>query len=415
MRAGLPLLAVLALLAGGCSNRERANPFDPLNPETSGRPAGFVAIAGDREITLRWQAVTNGTLTGFQLYRRAPGETDYRALTGVLSPTLTAFRDTPLPNGADHAYRLYFVFRSGPGQHPAEDVAAPGAASPWVIESGGADLIRLTPDNRHVASRRGGHDLTTDVAANPANGDVWVTDEGSGRVVIHQGGVGVTVSVPGMVAPRAVAVDAFDATAWVSDEGRDRVYHVRRDGQVDATSIGPVDRAVDVGVDPVDGFVWVCEYGAGRVARYDLGQFQWSCGVPGPSRVAVDSTTREGWVTSFDHGIVTRISPAGQVLGTFGGFSRPLGVAVDARRGRIWVAEPAAGRVTALHRDGAVEFRVTGLPDAGELAVDPATGQAWAVLGVTGSVARISPGGILQRIQGGLRIPIAIAVDPGGR
>jgi DNA-binding beta-propeller fold protein YncE len=90
-------------------------------------------------------------------------------------------------------------------------------------------------------------------------------------------------------------------------------------------------------------------------------------------------------------------------------------VAVDARRGRIWIADPTAGRVTALYRDGVEEFRVTGLPDAGELAVDPATGEAWAVLGVTGSVARISPGGAILRVQGGLRVPIAIAVDPGGR
>ncbi len=416
MRALLPLLACAALLLAGCSARERANPFDPLNPSTSGRPSGFQALAGDREVTLRWNPVSGVAFTGFQLFRRAPGEADFRALTGVLAPTVVGFRDVPLVNGGDYSYRLYFVFLSGLGSHPAEDVASPGAAIPWMIELDGGELIRLTPDNRHVQVRRGGYGRATDVAANPANGDIWVTDEGSGRVVIFQAGTGVTVSVPGLQQPRAGAVDPFDATGWVCDVGRGRVYHLRRDGNVDALSIGPLSQPADVAVDAFNGFVWICELGADRVKYFDdAAQLQWSCTVAGPSRVAVDSTTREGWVTSFENGTVTRVSPSGQVLDTFAGFTAPLGVAVDARRGRIWIADPYAGRVIALDRNGQEEFRVTGLNDAGELSVDVTTGEAWVVLGNTGSVARISPAGTILRIQGGFQIPISINVDPGGR
>ncbi len=378
MRALLPILGCAALLIAGCSSRERANPFDPLNPSTGGRPAGFLALAGDRDVTLRWSAVAGGAFSGYRLFRRAPGEVDYRAITDVLAPTLTSFRDVPLVNGSDYAYRLYFVFPSGLGRSPAEDFASPGAAIPWVIESGGSDVIRLTPDNRHVVVRRVGNGRTADVAANPTNGDVWVVDEGSGRVVIHVGGSSATVSVPGFNLPVAVAVDSFNATGWICDVGRGRVYHLRRDGQVDALSLGPLNQPVDAAVDPFNGFVWVCELGANRVVHYDdAAQILWSRTVAGPSRVAVDSTTREGWVTSFERGTVTRISPGGQVLDTFTGFVAPLGLAVDARRGRIWIADPYAGRVTALYRDGQEEFRVTGLSDAGELSVDAASGEAW--------------------------------------
>jgi DNA-binding beta-propeller fold protein YncE len=103
------------------------------------------------------------------------------------------------------------------------------------------------------------------------------------------------------------------------------------------------------------------------------------------------------------------------VLGTFTGFTAPLGVAVDGRRGRIWVADPRASRVTALRRDGTEEFRVSNLTDAGELAVDPTTGEAWVVLGATGSTARLSPAGVVLRVQGGFDFPYAIGIDPGGR
>lgn len=418
MRPLLPLLAAAAIALAGCGSRERANPFDPLNPATSGRPAGFVALAGDREVSLRWSPVSGGAFTGFQLFRRGPGEVDYTPLTGILNPSVTAYRDIPLVNGVDYSYRLYFVFLSGLGSHPAEDVAGPGTAMPWVIEGAGSDLIRLTPDNRRVALRRGGNEGSVDVAANITNGDVWVADQGSGRVTIYQAGGGVTVTVPGFNQPVAVSVDtdSLNGTAWVCDVGRGRVYHLRRDGQLDARSLGPLDRPVDAAVDLFNGFVWVCEFDGDRVVYFDdLAQPVWSADVPGPSRVAVDSTTREGWVTSFDQGTVSRISPAGNVLDTFSGFNAPLGVAIDHRRGRIWIADPFAGRVTALDRTGQEEFHVSGLEDAGELSVDLRTGEVWAALGAAGSVARISPTGVVLRQLRGLRTPIAISVDPGGR
>ena len=416
MRPLLPLLIGATLLLAGCSDRERANPFDPLNPTTGGRPSGFMALAGNGEVRLFWDAATGDAFIGFQLFRRDPGETSYHAITGVLSRMTTSFRDAPLANGSDYAYRLHFVFTTGPGTLAAEDVSRPGTTLPWMIESGGTELLRLTPDNRRISERRAGFGSTADVAANPRNGDVWVADEGNGRVVIYQTGSGVTVSVPGFQLPTAVGVDPSNTTGWVCDASRGRVYHVQRDGQVFAASIGPLLQPVDAAVDPFTGYVWICEFAGGRVRLHDdIGVLQWTCAVAGPSRVAVDSVTHEGWVTSFEHGIVTRISPAGQVLGTFPSFVAPLGVAVDATRGRIWIADPYAGRVIALDRDGQEEFRLTGLTDAGELSVDAATGDAWVVLGSTGSVVRISPAGTILRSQGGFRYPFAISVDPGGR
>ena len=414
MRPLLSLLATAALLLGGCSSRERANPFDPLNPGTGGRPSGFTALAADREVRLRWDAVSGGTFIGYQLFRRAPGETSYQPLTDVLGTSVISFRDSPLLNGGDYAYRLYFVFRSGLGSLPGEDTAGPGPARPWLIESRRGDLIRSTPDNRHVLERRGGFGATADVAVNPRNGDVWVVDEEGGRVVVYQADAGVAVSVPSFQRPVAVAVDPSNTTGWVCDQGL--VHHVRRTGQFEPIPIGPLDQPVDAAVDPFNGYVWICELGRNRVHLYDdAGQFLWTCPVSRPSRVAVDSLTHEGWVTSFEAGVVTRVSPAGVVLDTFSGFVAPLGVAVDSNRGLVWVADPYAGRVVALRRDGQTAFQVNRLTDAGELSVDAATGEAWVALGSPGSIARVSPTGTILRTQGGFVFPFAIAVDPGGR
>lgn len=414
MRPLLPILASAILVLAGCSNRERANPFDPLNPNTSGRPSGFVALAGNQEVRLRWQSVQGNNLIGYQLFRRAPWDSQFGAITDVIGLNVTGFRDFPLTNGEDYAYRLYFVFQSGLGSRPAEDIAAPGPAIPWLIEGGGSDLVQGTPDNRRVAARRGGYGSTTDLVVNPVDGTVWVTDEGFGRVVVYQPATGVTTSIPGFDRPRAVAVDPFDGTGWICDVGTDLVYHFRPQGDAASIPIAPLEQPVDVAVDPVDGSVWVCELVGDRVGRFDASGQLWRRTVADPSRVAVDSTTREGWVTSYSNGTVTHLSPTGQPLGTLTGFVSPLGVAVDPRRGRIWIADPGAGRVIALRRDESEEFRLTGLQDAGELGVDLVTGDAWVVLGDPGQLARISSVGGLVRVMSGLRSPIAVSIDPGG-
>lgn len=413
MRRLLAILTAASLLAG-CSQRERANPFDPLNPATRGRPSGFEALAGDSEVRLQWQAVAGDALSGYQLARRGPGDTDFQPIGGVLGLDVTTFRDAPLANDRDYAYQLNFVFVSGPGSRPAEDTATPGSAVPWLVESDGTDLVQVTPDDRHVVARRGGFISTADVAVSARDGAVWVADEGAGRVAIYRPVDGVTTTISRLSLPRAVAVDPFDGTGWVCDEGQNQVFHYRANGDPASLPIAPLVQPVDVAVDPHDGTVWVCELGADRVSHYESTQRLSRSPVGQPARVAVDSTTQEAWVTSYGGGTVTHLSPGGDPLGTPTGFRTPLGVAVDARRGRIWIADPGAGQVIALRRDESEEFRVTGLTDAGELAVDPRTGDAWVVLAVPGQLARISTDGQVRRM-GGLHTPIAVAVDPGGQ
>ncbi|MBI3540123.1 MAG: hypothetical protein HY076_07605, partial [Candidatus Eisenbacteria bacterium] len=215
MRRLLPLLA-LPLLVAGCSTRERANPFDPNNPATNGRPSGFVAIAGEGQVQLRWQQVAGNTLTGYQLFRRGPGEAAFRAITPVLNTGVTQFRDVGLLDGQDYTYRLYFVFTGGLGSRPAEDTATPGSAIPWMILSSGSDAFQITPDGRRIANDVTGFTGTIDVAVNAQSGLVWISDPGASRVVALNPTTGVRTAIP-VAEPGSIAVDSFDGNAWVCD------------------------------------------------------------------------------------------------------------------------------------------------------------------------------------------------------
>ena len=415
MRRGLALLA-LALVAGpACSSRERSNPFDPGNPRTQGRPIAFVALAGNGLVTLRWQAVTNPGLTGYQAFRRAADETTFQAITDVLPVSTDQFRDIPVLNGKELTYQLYYVFSGGRAGRPAEDQATPGPLVPWVTDLSSASLTRLTPDGRHRDSDVLGFDGPTQVAVDPSRGLVWTTDPFAGQVLIFNPFNQQRTWVSELLSPIAVAVDPSRHTAWVCDEGTNLVSHFTETGD-NATPpfIGPFGLPIAVAVDPADGSVWVCERQTERVRRFSPdGALLASAPVTLPSRVAVDSSTGDAWITSFEGRSVVRVSSSGSILDTLEGFLGPIGVAVDPRRGQVWIADALAGQLVAVARDGTEQFRASGLSEAREVAVDLATGDAWVTVPGAGRVVRFSDTGVVLRTLVGFAEPYGIALDPG--
>jgi len=415
MRRLLSVLAALLLLAG-CGKRERLNPFDPANPVTGGRPAGFVALAGNGLARLRWDATSTPELLGYQLQRRAATESTYRVIAALLPTSTTSIGDFGLLNGVDHHYRLYFVFLSGTSGPPAEDVATPGPLRPWVADGGLGSLVRLTADGRHVAFEQTGFPGPSGVAVDMAGGLVWLTDPFAHIVTIYDPSTGNQIVIgSSLVSPGAVAIDPADRTAWVCDAGINQVLHFTPSGgPAIPAQLTSIDDPLDVAVDPTDRSVWVCERGADHVRHYSAtGVLSATATVTAPSRVAVDSLTHEAWVTSFDGRNVVRLSPAAVPLNTVGGFSGPIGIAVDARRGRIWVADALGDRLVALRRDGSVEFRVAGLSEVRAIALDLASGEAWCTTPGSGRVARVSAAGVVLQNAGGLGAPDGIAMGVG--
>ncbi len=413
-RAAL-LIAALALLAG-CSRREHANPFDPANPSTGGRPAGFMALAENTFVRLRWASSNASGLVGFQLQRRAAGQAAFTPLGSTFPPGSAGFVDLGLANGTLYEYRLYHVFAAGVGGLPAEDHATPGRARAWATDFDAGALLRFTADGRYVAESVTGFGSPAEVTVDPGSGVVWCTDDGTGSVVAVAPGAPVPLRVDGFRRPGALAVDPLDHAVWVCDEAASQLRHLRPNGlPATPSSIGSLDEPLGVAVDPADRSVWVCERAGNAVRRFSADGVQLGlAAVMLPSRLAMDSLTRVVWVSSFSLGQVVRLSSSLTPLDTLRGFVGPVGIGIDHRRGRIWVADPGAGAVVALDRSGTVQFRVTGLPGARAVAVDLASGEAWAVVSGAGRVVRISPAGAVLESVSGLALPWSIALDGSG-
>jgi hypothetical protein len=421
LRAALALAALgAALLTGGCGQRPRANPFDPANPVTGGRPAGFVALAGNGQVELEWQSANVAGLLGYQLYRKLVTDTAYTAITSLIPASASRIGDFQLANGIEHDYRLYYVFDRGLGNLPAEDVATPGPLEPWVADFGRGAIARMTADGRHIESWQPfgvpatSNGVPIDVAADPAHGVVWVSTN-SGPLVVYNPATHTNLNITLPASPGALALDPVDGTAWLCDDVDFSVYHFNSSGsQASPGVLTPFLNPLDVAVDPGDRSVWVCERDGNHIDHFAAdGSGRVFATLLAPSRVAVDSLTHEVWATSFTRGRVYRIAQTTALGDSFTFASGPVGVAVDGRRGRVWVADATAGMVFAARRNGSVEFQLGGIGTPRELAVDAATGDAWVTLVNPARVARISAAGKLLTLAAGFDQPLGLSLGAG--
>lgn len=405
----------LALLLAGCSSRDHANPLDPANAQTAGHPAGFTAIALSNQVVLTWSP-TAGLST--QLFRRADGEVEFTALSNVLDPSRTSFADPTALNGVTYHYQLFFVTAKGLSGRPATADATPSRVVAWTTDADAGALLRLAADGREVAAVEPNIGEVTYLALDPVRDLVWITSFFEGHVLIVNESIGTRVLVSGYGGPTAVVIDPADGSGWVTANSEDLVHHVLRSGQPGTPSsipgvIGPAGIDLDPHprgrASPADEVLWICEHGANRVSAYTTrDSLLGTVPLATPSRVAVDTSNGDAWITSFSAGTLLHVAADRSILHTITGLT-PLGVAVDAVRGRIWVTDGVAGRVIAYRRNGTEEFRVTGLPGARDVAVEPLSGEGWVTTDAT--VARISATGTLLTTTRGLSAPVGIGLD----
>jgi len=417
MRGALALLALLALVAG-CSERDRANPLDPANPTTGGRPSGFEALADFDLVRLQWNLPGSVAIDGFKLFRLAPGDTVWEPISVAL-PASTAYAiDSGVGNGKLYRYRLYYVIRGQLGNLPAEDEATPGPARPWVADWGANELLRLTADGRHVLARFTDAGALQSVAVDPATGVVWTASTGDGVVTARTPDGATPVVMTGLGQPYTIAVTPFDDSAWICELGG-TVLHRNPDGSAGSPALITANQGLEyptgVAVNPRDYSLWVCDHDAGTVRHFDRnGTPLGATRVAAPERAAVDSVTRITWVTSLDRGWVLRLSDTGGLLDSTSAARAPRGIAIDSYRGRAWVSDEGGNRVIALDPLSlAPLFTVSGLPGARDVAVDRATGDVWVVAESAHQVVHLDSNGRVLQVLGGFVDPIEVRVDPG--
>ncbi|NIT35229.1 MAG: hypothetical protein GTN49_01820 [candidate division Zixibacteria bacterium] len=189
-------------------------------------------------------------------------------------------------------------------------------------------------------------------AAFATGGGAWVGDTWGGRMVKLSRNGSVVRTVGPFVYPYGVGIDANDGSVWFTVNAQNVVKMTDEGKELFRRSYN----TEQISVNASDGGCWIRLHnprGAARVnksgnetAKVLLGRANW-----------VSSAASDGscWATDATAGVVLRISTAGSVISSFGGFSSPAACAAHAKDNSVSLIE--SGNVVRLNIAGSVVFR----------------------------------------------------------
>lgn len=259
---------------------------------------------------------------------------------GRLDPATGEVRETPL----------------GPGSAPhGVIVGSDGAA--WVTDGGQNAIVRVDPETQAVDVYRlpaSAPNANLNTAAFDAEGVLWFTgqsgiygrlDPGSGEMEVYQaprgtGPYGITATPDGEIYYASLAGSYLGAVD-------------RRTGDVRVIEPPTAGAGVRRAWSDSNGMIWISEWNAGQVARYDPGTDEWQEWLlPGddPHAYAIYVDENDAiWLSDFGANAILRFDPMTETFMSFPAQSQPAEVRqLLGRPGEVWGAESAADQLVVV-------------------------------------------------------------------
>jgi virginiamycin B lyase len=249
--------------------------------------------------------------------------------------------------------------RLGDGSAPHGVIVGPDGA-PWVTDGGLNAIVRVDPRSREVLrfplpADRPAANLNT--AVFDRSGVLWFTGQAGsyGRLEPQSGRIQV-FDAPRGRGPYGITVTP-DGSVYYASLAGNHIARVDTASSV-ATVIQPPTPAQGARRVWTDsrGNVWVSEWNAGQVARYEPSTGRWrEWKLPGSSpqayAVYVDEADKV-WLSDFGSNSLVRFDPASESFDTVALPSRPANVRqILGRPGEVWGAESAADRLVVVRVD----------------------------------------------------------------
>lgn len=247
----------------------------------------------------------------------------------------------------------------GSGSAPHGVIVGPDGA-PWVTDGGLNAIVRVDPDTREVrayALPSSHPNANLNTAVFDARGWLWFTGQSGlyGRLDPKTGDMTVFESPRGR-GPYGITSTPAGDVYFASLAGSYLGAIEEETGT--ATVLEPPTR--DAGPRRAwsdrQGRVWVSEWNAGKLARYDPADGTWrEWRLPGasPQAYAVYVDWRDQvWVSDFGGNVLVRFDPATEAFESFPLPAQPGNIRqILGREGEIWGAESAADRLIVLRYD----------------------------------------------------------------
>jgi len=412
--------ALLALLvSGGCAERDRSNPLDPLNHKTGGGLPAFNALAGDRQVEIRWTRLTQTGVLGYRIQRWVPGGAP-AYLGDTLGSNLAGAVDSSVTNGFTYIYRLVADLASGDSVVSPPDTATPGTRKISVLAAGIPGIVGLTPDGRDILFSLEAEDAFDDMELDSVHNALWLTLPAEG-VVLRDHFDGTSAGPPlGVTGPSDVSVSNLRGVGWVAVPSLGAVEAFGPDlNNSTPRSIPNLGEPHVVEAGTRNPSVWIGNQ-AGNVYRYSLDGTaelgRWGLG----SRViAIALEDSAAWIATRAsesdafHDKLYRINPAdSSVTLVRSGLLNIVDIAFDRLTDRLWVSERGApghgaGRLTAITKDAVTFVQVLSIEPYG-ISLESSTGNCWVSDLKSSRVFEITSNGVFVRWSPPIQVPYGI-------
>ncbi len=362
----------------------RENPFDPLNPETGGRPSLLSVVARSRFADLRWEDAGVPGLTSLRIYQG----TDRTRLEVVaqLPPDRRLYRAAGLEDDVTYYFAVGFQFGDQEPLLTASVPGTPGPDVPWVLDEADPPLVILSADGREVVSRRGEGAYLVDLSVDPSRSVAWTVDPKAGQLIAYDHNGELAALWEGFSFPTRVSADLAEGGVWIISFDQGTLSRVRSSGVrtvVDDTLTGPMD----VESSPSGG-CWVSDE-IGNIYRYSpLGTRTNVAQLSLPVELS-DAGRDEVWVADHAAGEAVRLSEEG-VLSRVVGLDGPFGVAA-LPNGGCWIADRQ--RVLMVDRNGETLLVFDEFKGARALDFNTRTGECWVADSLGDVIVRLDSDG----------------------
>ncbi|MBI3892253.1 MAG: PKD domain-containing protein, partial [Candidatus Wallbacteria bacterium] len=302
----------------------------------------------------------------------------------------------------------------------------------WVADGGAAAVLRLNPKTG-VVRLRIPIDAPTRLAADPADGGVWVAC-GATRLRRYSAAGDLQADVSGFGRIESLSTEPATTCCWVADPLRGELLRVPASlGRAAslATAGDRVRRIVRMSgvkgaaLDSRRGVLWAAGADEGPLFRFDAnapsgydvrfssGFHLAVAGLSGAAGIAVDATDGSAAASDPVGRQASRFFSSGVgLLFDVSGFLAPAALAFDPLDGSLWIAD-SGGALVRLDRAGAEVLRVEGVTVGARLSVEPLSGDVWVAEPAARRLRRFSAAGKVLLESNEVRTPNDVAALPG--
>lgn len=387
-----------------CIDRERLNPIDPQNPETSGRPWGLKIYSEQDRAVLQWKKLKLNGIQGYRVYRKQESDLTFNPIY-LASPDSTQYIDYGLAYNKKYDYFVTILGKDF--ETPSSDTVLiiPGPTIIWATDVYNRRILKISHDGSHENKQIAVDGYPWALAYDNENDVLWYTDVFLNRVYKIQSQTYETVLDLSYGEPIDIVLDKYNKRVWVADETQGKIFVFNRQGN----KLGEVDdfqKPVSLDCFLNDGYCWVVDSKAGtvtkiskdlqtemqiknlldpssvsinqhsgdfwvadssRVLKFDLkGRLRLSIEseVSFPKYIAVDSELNTCWVLDYSYfafqSVLLCFTKDGEKLLELSGLSWPENLKVNPFDHSCIVADSGAGRILKISVDGTVIGQITG-------------------------------------------------------